>query len=123
MHRVKTGLFLMRWLAIAFLLVSCGSVSSQVAGSWAQTTSPPGAGLTMTILSDGAEVGGTGVAHTEAGADQAFTVSGKVNTPAAGQLTFLFADGSSEDFAYALPDADHLTLTGGTTTITLQREQ
>jgi hypothetical protein len=124
MHRAKVGLFLMRWLAIAFLLVSCGSVSPQVAGSWSERNlSIPGSGLDMTLLSDGGAVAGTGVAHIEAGADQAFTVSGKVNTPAAGQMTFLFANGTTEDFAYTLPDADHLTLTNGTSTIPLLREE
>ena len=112
-------------LAVALLLAGCSRGDAPVlAGTWSEHIPPfPGSGVEMTLLSDHAVVAGTGATLRDPGADLDFTVTGKVSTPAAGQLTFHYSDGTTEDFAYAQPDDDHLTLAGTGSTLQLAREK
>jgi hypothetical protein len=110
--------------AIAFLLAGCGSVSPGVAGSWAENAgSFPGSGVKMTLLSNGTAISGIGNLNRDPGPGSDFTATGKVTTPATGQLSFHYPDGTSEDFVYTQPDPNHLTLTSATSALDLFREE
>jgi hypothetical protein len=73
----------------------------------------------MTLLVDGSAVSGTGVFHIEAGPDQPFTVTG---TSSQIVLTFT-AIATTETFAMAQPDANHLQLTDSNGTLHFVRER
>ena len=97
-------------LATVLLAAGCGQGDApSIAGSWVEIATLPGSGFEMTLLASGTQVSGTGVAHVEAGADQAFTVQGDTT-----QLVFSFASGQpSQTYGVAQPDVDHLQLTNG----------
>jgi hypothetical protein len=112
-------------LATALLLAGCDrGPAPPVAGSWSETFTllTPGSGITMTLLSDAAEVGGTGVARREAGADSAFTVTGKIATVTSGQIAFHYTDGTTSDFTYAMSDGDHLALSAAGQSLSFVRQ-
>jgi hypothetical protein len=115
----------MRFLATALLLAGCSrGAAPPVAGTWAENIATfPGSGVKMTLLSDGVSISGTGNVSRDPAAGSDFTVTGKIGTPAAGQLVFHYTDGTSEDFTYAQPDEDHLGLTSATSARRLFREE
>ncbi|HEY2028315.1 MAG TPA: hypothetical protein VGH20_03810 [Myxococcales bacterium] len=99
-------------VATALLAASCGGSQNgpppPIAGSWREPFTLLGSFYEMTLLATDQGIGGTGVAHVEAGPSQPFRV---VGTSAA--LTLFFPSGrASETYAVQQPDQGDLQLVG-----------
>ena len=107
----------MRFILLA-LACCCGTTSAEWAGKWKQPAGLPAAGFVeCTLGGSGTTVNGSGVQHREAGTDLPFTVSGTT-----GGVTFNYFGGTTEDFSFAQPDPDHLTLANAQRTVALSRQ-
>jgi len=112
----------MRWLAVSVLALSaCGGSTVEWVGNWLQPAGiPPGSYIEATLGGSGHTISGTGVQHREAGASLTFTAQGTTQAPAS--LTLTYQDSTTESFAFAQPDADHITLTNAQRTVNLVRQ-
>jgi hypothetical protein len=114
-----------RGLVLMALLAGCNGGAGQTetwAGSWRSLASVPGSYVTMTLSGGGTSIAGAGVQHVEAGPDRPFTVEGtSLPAPDPG-VTFDYADGATERFSFAQPDADHLVLSSASRVLSFTRQ-
>ena len=114
----------MRKAVVSLLLAAgCGGAMTTfgAGGNWRTQATVPGSWTGMSLEQSGTYLSGSGVQHVEAGADRPFTVQGSAQTPGSA-VTFTYADQSTEGFAFAQPDADHLTLQSAQRTLQFSRQ-
>lgn len=99
-------------LGLLLLLAGCGgnapSPGTNIAGSWATTSSIPGSGTQMTLRQNGSSVFGTGTYQIEAGRSGTIVVAGDV-VGSNISLTLTYDTGAVATYQGAAPDANHLS--------------
>ena len=114
-----------RWILWVVLLAACGGSTGplSVTGHWVENVSPAAHGSAeLTLSQSGTSISGTGLQHREAGSDVTFTVSA-TSAPLPGPgFTITYADGTTQGYFFAQPDANHFTLQSNGATRSFTRQ-